>query len=70
MASRTPSPSSSKIPCPSSSGKAKRKILSINEKYGILQDYDKGMTRLQLMEKCGLKKTTIHDLIKSREKVQ
>ncbi|MPC81639.1 Tigger transposable element-derived protein 7 [Portunus trituberculatus] len=40
----------------------------MSEKFEVISDYEKGMTRLQLMEKYGLKKTTIHDLLKSKDK--
>lgn len=64
MASKTPSPSLSP------SGKGKRKILSISEKFEVIQDHERGMTRAQLMEKYSLKKTTIHNLLKAKEKVK
>ena len=44
--------------------------MSISEKFSVIQDHEGGMTRAQLMEKYGLKKTTIHDLLKAKDKVK
>lgn len=54
----------------SPSGKGKRKILSIMEKLEVICDSEKGLSRSQIREKYGLKKTTVHDILKAKEKVK
>ena len=44
--------------------------MSISEKFSVIQDHERGMTRVQLMQKYDLKKTTIHDLLKAKDKVK
>ena len=44
--------------------------LSVPEKIAVIEDHEKGMTRAQLMDKYGLKKTTVHDILKAREKTR
>ena len=60
-ADATPSPAAKK---------AKRMILSVSEKFKIIEDHEKGMTRAQLMDKYGLKKTTVYDILKAKDKIK
>ena len=64
MASNTPSTSSPV------EKKAKRKILTVHQKILVIEDYEKGMSRGALMEKYSLKKTTLHDILKAKEKTK
>ena len=63
MASRPPSTSPPTT-------KAKRKILSLKEKLTIIEESEKGLKRFQIMEKYGIKKTTLHDILKTKDKVR
>ncbi|KAK8388013.1 hypothetical protein O3P69_020117 [Scylla paramamosain] len=53
---------------PSSACTPKRKNLSLAQKMEVIADSEKGMSRMQLMERYGLKKTTLHDILKAKDK--
>ncbi|XP_063875713.1 tigger transposable element-derived protein 7-like isoform X4 [Scylla paramamosain] len=55
---------------PSSACTPKRKNLSLAQKMEVIADSEKGMSRMQLMERYGLKKTTLHDILKAKDKVR
>ena len=49
------------------SEKAKRKTLSMGEKLKVIELYEKGATRALLMNQFDLKKSTLSDILRSRE---
>ena len=62
----------SKCTAPTSipSGKIKRNILSLKRKLEVIEEHEHGKSRAELMEKYGLKKTTIHDILKAKDKIR
>ena len=42
----------------------------MQEKFKVIEDHENGMTRVQIMDKYNLKKTTVHDIIKAKEKTK
>ena len=39
------------------------------QKLQVIEDSERGMSRVQLMVKYDLKKTTVHDILKAKDKV-
>lgn len=52
------------------SRKRKMNILSLNTKLEIIEEHEHGKSRAALMEKYGLKKTSIHNILKAKEKTR
>ena len=52
------------------SEKAKRKTLSMGEKLKVIELYEKGATRALLMNQFDLKKSTLSDILRSRDRIR
>lgn len=50
--------------------KGKRKILSMAEKLKVIEAHEKGVSRTQLMAQYDLKRSTLHDILKGKERVR
>ena len=53
-----------------SSGKRKYKILSVVDKLRVIEAHESGISRVQLMAQYDLKKTTLHDILKNKERTR